>query len=49
VYEFLSQNSLYVVLLVVLVVWVGIFGYLSRIDSRMKLLEESLKVKENNL
>lgn len=39
-YEFLSQNSLYVVLLVVLVVWIGIFGYLNRIESRIKKLED---------
>ncbi|MEK7250191.1 MAG: CcmD family protein [Bacteroidota bacterium] len=41
--EFLSQNSLYIVLIVVLVVWLGIFGYLNRIDSRLRKLENSSK------
>ena len=37
--EFLTQQPLYVVLLVVLVVWLGIFSYLMRLDSRLKKLE----------
>ncbi|MBX2992205.1 CcmD family protein [Sphingobacteriales bacterium CHB3] len=39
--EFLSQNSLYIVLIVVLVVWLGIFVYLNRLDARLKNLESS--------
>jgi CcmD family protein len=38
--EFLAQNALYIVLIVVLVVWLGIFGYLNRIDSKLKKLEK---------
>jgi CcmD family protein len=38
--DFLSQNALYVVLLIVLVVWLGVFLYLSRIDRRLKVLED---------
>jgi CcmD family protein len=38
--DFLSQNALYVVLLIVLVVWLGVFLYLSRIDKRLKVLED---------
>jgi CcmD family protein len=41
--EFLSQNSLYIVLFVVLVVWFGVFAYLNRIDSKIKKLENSSK------
>jgi len=41
--EFLSHNSLYIVLFVVLVVWVGVFVYLNRIDSKIKKLENSSK------
>jgi CcmD family protein len=37
--DFLAQNSLWVVLIVVLVVWIGILGYLFRIDRRVKQLE----------
>ena len=41
--DFLSQNALYVVLVIVLVVWLGIFLYLSRIDKRLKALEDVSK------
>lgn len=37
--EFLAQNSLYVVLLILLIVWIGIFAYLARIDAKLKRLE----------
>jgi CcmD family protein len=40
--EFLSQNSLYIVLIVVLIVWLGVFTYLNRIDGRVKKLEQDL-------
>jgi len=39
-YEFLEQNSLYVVLLIVLMIWTGLFFYLLRIDRRVTKLEE---------
>jgi CcmD family protein len=39
VYDFLSQQPMYVVLLVVLVVWLGIYVYLFRLDGRLKKLE----------
>ncbi len=41
--DFLSQSALYVVLLIVLVVWLGVFLYLSRIDRRLKALEDAQK------
>lgn len=41
--DFLSQNSLYIVLIVVLVVWAGIFMYLNRIENRIKKLEDTSK------
>lgn len=37
--EFLGQQPLYVVLLVVLIIWLGIYLYLFRLDSRLKKLE----------
>jgi CcmD family protein len=40
VFEFLSQQPLYVVLLVVLIVWLGIYLYLLRLDKRLKKLED---------
>ncbi len=41
--EFLSQNSLYIVMLVTLVVWFGIYGYLFRIERRIRDLEKQVK------
>jgi CcmD family protein len=38
-YEFLEQNSIYVVMLIVLMIWAGVFGYLFRIDRKVKELE----------
>jgi len=39
VLNYLSQNSLFIVLIIVLVVWLGIFFFLLRMDSRIKKLE----------
>jgi len=42
VYDFLNANSLYVVLIIVLVIWLGIFIYLLRLDKKVnKLYEKS--------
>ena len=38
-YDLLVQQPMYVVLTVVLVVWLGIYVYLFRLDSRLKRLE----------
>ena len=40
VVEFLSSHSLFVVLLVVLVIWLGIYGYMFRIEKKLKDLED---------
>jgi CcmD family protein len=42
VIDFLSQNSLYVVLAVVLAIWFGILFYLFRIEKRVARLEKEL-------
>jgi CcmD family protein len=42
-YEFLSQNQLYVVLIVTLLVWLGIVVYLVRLDKKIGKLEQRLK------
>jgi hypothetical protein len=41
--EFLSQNQMYIVLVIVLLIWAGIVGYLLRIDHRLTLLENHSK------
>ena len=38
--EFLEKNSYYVVLIITLIIWVGIFGYLMSMDKRVKKLEK---------
>ena len=38
-YEFLEQNAIYVVMLIVLMIWTGLFFYLYRIDRQLKELE----------
>jgi len=39
VFEFLSSHSLFVVLCVALVVWLGVFLYMMRIEKKLKHLE----------
>jgi CcmD family protein len=41
--EFLSSNQLYIVLGVVLLVWVGIAGFLLRLEKRLTKLEHRMK------
>jgi CcmD family protein len=40
--EFFSQNSLYIVLSIVLICWFGIFGYLVQLEKKIKRLEEKV-------
>jgi len=40
VFEFLAQNALYVVLIIVLVCWFGILAYLFRLDRKITSLED---------
>jgi CcmD family protein len=40
--EFLSQNAIYIVLIIVLIVWTGIFLYLLNMDKRIKLIEKEM-------
>lgn len=39
-YDFLETNSMYVVMLIVLIIWIGIFGYMWRLDKKVKKLEK---------
>jgi len=41
--QFFSQNAIYVVLIIVLLVWIGIFGYLYALDKRIKTIENETK------
>jgi CcmD family protein len=41
--DFLAQNQLYIVMIIVLAIWLGIYTYLFRLDSRVKKLEKQIK------
>ncbi|MBU1096179.1 MAG: CcmD family protein [Ignavibacteriae bacterium HGW-Ignavibacteriae-2] len=42
---FLESNSIYIVLAIVLIVWIGIFTFLFNTDKRLKNIEEEIKAK----
>jgi CcmD family protein len=44
---FLENNSLYIVLFIVLTIWLGIFSYLNVLDKRLKEIEIDLKEQKN--
>jgi CcmD family protein len=44
--DFLIQNSIYVVLIIVLIIWSGIFFYLFRLDKKLTDLEKIVAEKE---
>ena len=41
--EFFSQNQLFIVMTIVLIIWAGIVWYLMRLDNRIKQLEDHSK------
>jgi len=41
--DFLAQNQLYIVMIIVLAIWLGIYTYLFRLDSRVKKLENQTR------
>jgi CcmD family protein len=42
-FEFLSQNQMYIVLVITLLIWTGIIWYLLRLDKKIGLIEKQLK------
>jgi len=47
-YEFLDKQSIYIVLFIVLVVWLGIFIFLWNTDKRLKDIEKELEVEKEH-
>lgn len=49
-FDFLSDNSIYVVLLIALIIWLGVFLYLFNLEKKLNKLEsitlEKLEEKE---
>jgi CcmD family protein len=44
--EFLEKNAIYIVMIIVLIVWVGIFLYLLNLDKRIKNVEKEIGEKK---
>ena len=44
---FLENNSIYIVLFIVLTIWVGVFTYLNVLDKRLKEIETDIKGSQN--
>ncbi|MCB0748210.1 MAG: CcmD family protein [Ignavibacteriae bacterium] len=42
-FGFLENNSIYIVLFIVLTIWAGIFTYMNSLDKRLKEIEIELK------
>lgn len=40
--EFLEKNAIYIVMIIVLIVWAGIFLYLLNLDKRIKNVEKEI-------
>ncbi|NUN08804.1 MAG: CcmD family protein [Ignavibacteriaceae bacterium] len=41
--QFFADNAIYIVLVIVLIVWAGIYGYLYTLDKRLKSIETETK------
>lgn len=41
-FDFLQNNAIYIVMIIVLIVWAGIFFYLNNIDKRIKSVEKEI-------
>jgi len=46
-YNFLSDNAIYIVMIIVLIVWTGIFLYLFNLDKRIKSIEKEINGDKN--
>ncbi len=45
--EFLSENSIYIVFIILAIIWAGIFLFVNSIDSRLKKIEAEMERDEN--
>ena len=46
-FNFLSDNAIYIVLIIVLIVWTGIFFFMLSLDKRIKFVEKELSEDKN--
>lgn len=47
-YNFLNDNSIYVVLIIALISWFGIFIYLLKTEKKLSKLEKQIMIKTQN-
>lgn len=47
-YNFLNDNSIYVVLVVALINWLGLFIYLMRTESKLNRLEKQISLNNSS-
>jgi CcmD family protein len=45
--EFLTKNAIYIVMIIVLIVWAGIFSYMLSLDKRIKKVEKEMSGDKN--
>lgn len=45
--QFLSQNAIYIVMIIVLIVWSGIFSFMFSLDKRIKKVEKEMLGDQN--
>jgi CcmD family protein len=41
-YQLLDKNAIYIVMIIVLIVWTGIFLYLFNLDKRIRIVEKEM-------
>ena len=46
-YKFLENNSIFIVMIIVLIVWIGIFAFLINLDKRLKGIEKEIEGYKN--
>lgn len=46
-FGFLEKNAIYIVMIIVLIVWLGIYLFLWRLDKRVTEIEKEIKEKDN--
>jgi CcmD family protein len=46
-YQFLNNNAIYIVMVIVLIVWTGIFLYLYNLDKRLRNIENEMNGDRN--
>ena len=46
-YKFLGNNAIFIVMIIVLIVWIGVFAFLTNLDKRLKGIEKEIEGDKN--